>query len=302
MNILQKSNNWYEGYLSKTAQTVSFDQLENNYQVAHELIPQVQSIIDSIKDNRSLFALVMHQLRKIQPLRTDKQIEELKQFIEINQNNQDKQLTFPFEQQHKLMSTMEQEYMEAVKNGDIATARHMINNLSGIELKEYSLDRGTEHAPNGPFSGAPIYDLTENGIYDKDIYGFDGHRLYASGDPSDSQAFGIAMMCHNRPNMPITIYRSVPIEIKGGVNCIRPGDWVTTVRRYAVDHGESNLGGKGKFRICQKSVFARDIYNSGDSLLEFGYHPQQRFHSAIMKDKEGNVIPLSRRLLWKRNI
>jgi hypothetical protein len=53
---------------------------------------------------------------------------------------------------------------------------------------------------------------------------------------------------------------------------INKGDWVSTSKAYAVDHGKSNL--KNKYRILSKTVKAKDIFNSGDSIHEWGYHPQ----------------------------
>jgi hypothetical protein len=53
------------------------------------------------------------------------------------------------------------------------------------------------------------------------------------------------------------------------LNKINDGDWVTTVRQYAVDHGKSHLN--GKYKILSKTVKAKNIYGNGDSVVEFGY-------------------------------
>jgi hypothetical protein len=50
---------------------------------------------------------------------------------------------------------------------------------------------------------------------------------------------------------------------------INDGDWVTTVREYAIQHGKSHLG--NKFKILTKTVKAKNLYGNGDSILEFGY-------------------------------
>lgn len=50
---------------------------------------------------------------------------------------------------------------------------------------------------------------------------------------------------------------------------INHGDWVTTSREYAKQHGESSLG--GKYKIVSKTVPARKLFTSGDSWAEFGY-------------------------------
>lgn len=53
---------------------------------------------------------------------------------------------------------------------------------------------------------------------------------------------------------------------------INPGDWVTTVRQYAIDHGEAHLG--GKFKVLTKTVKAKDVYTDGNSIYEYGYDPE----------------------------
>jgi len=61
----------------------------------------------------------------------------------------------------------------------------------------------------------------------------------------------------------------LPVENDLSIN---PGDWVTTVRSYARDHGESAL--QGNYKILTKSVKVRDVFTNGDSIFEFGYDPQ----------------------------
>lgn len=56
---------------------------------------------------------------------------------------------------------------------------------------------------------------------------------------------------------------------------INPGDWVTPFRSYAVEHGESSLGGSGKYEIVKRRVRASDLYTAGDSLAEWGYDPAE---------------------------
>ena len=53
---------------------------------------------------------------------------------------------------------------------------------------------------------------------------------------------------------------------------INRGDWVTINRKYAVEHGESQLD--GKYSIISKVVRAKDIFTSGESIHEWGYEPQ----------------------------
>ena len=52
---------------------------------------------------------------------------------------------------------------------------------------------------------------------------------------------------------------------------INRGDWVTTVRSYAVGHGESTL--EGSYKILSKTVPAKHLFTDGNSIYEFGYDP-----------------------------
>lgn len=53
---------------------------------------------------------------------------------------------------------------------------------------------------------------------------------------------------------------------------INKGDWVSINKNYVKDHGES-LHGKGNYRILSKTVPAKHLYTNGDSIHEWGYHP-----------------------------
>lgn len=52
---------------------------------------------------------------------------------------------------------------------------------------------------------------------------------------------------------------------------INPGDWVTTSRAYAKEHGEDHLG--GKYKIISKTVMAKEVFTDANSIFEFGYYP-----------------------------
>ena len=131
-------------------------------------------------------------------------------------------------------------------------------------------DHRGDHSPADPDTGSPAYDVTLNGTYPKDVYSYEGLRYYGTGEPAlDSQAYGILQRLKNHPNHLLTVYRTVPKNVKGG---IKPGNWVTTIRKYAVDHGKANLS--NNYRIISKLVTARDIFTAGDSWLEWGYFPQ----------------------------
>lgn len=73
-----------------------------------------------------------------------------------------------------------------------------------------------------------------------------------------------------KPEGYVTVFRAVPSDTKKAA--IKAGDWVTTVKNYAVDHGLSVLG--DDFKVIEKKVPIKDLYGSADSILEFGYSPK----------------------------
>lgn len=143
---------------------------------------------------------------------------------------------------------------------------------SALQNKDYM---GGHEAPMAEDINAPIWDLTGkytgNKLYPEDVYSSNASRLYSSGMDYDPQAISILQSVKDRPNAKITIYRAVPKEVKGEINA---GDWVTIVRDYAKDHGESNLG--NNYKIVKKEVLARDLFTDANSIHEFGYDPQAR--------------------------
>ena len=50
---------------------------------------------------------------------------------------------------------------------------------------------------------------------------------------------------------------------------INNGDWVTTSRMYAKEHGESHLN--NNYKIVTKTVKASQLYTDGNSIFEWGY-------------------------------
>jgi hypothetical protein len=128
-----------------------------------------------------------------------------------------------------------------------------------------------------PLAGdsAPLFDLTGKytgqQIYPDDIYSYDARRMYSAGTDYDNEAISIMQSVKDRPNAKIDIYRAVPKDKPSKINT---GDWVTTVKQYAVEHGEDNLG--GNYKIIKQKANARDLFTDGNSIHEFGYDPQPR--------------------------
>lgn len=161
------------------------------------------------------------------------------------------------------------EYLAAVAGNKRRAAIKLLEQAAGVEEVDASFDREGAHDAPGPGAGSPIYDVTRDGTYPEDFYGPNGLKWYGAGDDTDAPAYSIIKGLEARPNAPVKVYRAVP---KDGAKKIIGGDWVATVRQYAKDHGEAALG--GDYKILSATVSARDLFTSGDSFAEYGYHPQ----------------------------
>lgn len=185
-------------------------------------------------------------------------------------------------------------YMAALESGNKREALRILHEAVGIEDVDASFDRGGAHTPSGPEDGSPLYDVSRAGTYPEDIYGPKGLMYYGTGeDAMDREAYALIKQFEAHPNMTVTVYRAVE---SGGAKKILPGDWVTTVRQYAKDHGEGHIS--GDYKIISARVYARDIFTSGDSWLEWGYHPQE-FKPEISKGAN-KMLPLQQKVAnWK---
>jgi hypothetical protein len=187
-------------------------------------------------------------------------------------------------------------FQEAREAGDMETARMALKafNASLKAMRELEAEweakqaqaapaapeepedyRGQHTAPDHE-SGAPLWDVTGNGIYPDDFY--QGLARQYLSDPDEQFVLGTVLGYHKRPNAGIKIYRSIPTGLPRKINV---GDWVTTSRRYAAEHGRASL--RNDYVIVSKTVAARDIFTAGDSLLEWGYDPQPRVARSPVK-------------------
>lgn len=124
--------------------------------------------------------------------------------------------------------------------------------------------RGSHIAPNAENYGAYLHDLT--GIMPKNVYTAEGKRLYGLNDPViDREWWTTAMKAKGNPDYEVEVYRAVP----KGVKNINNGDWVTTSKKYAQDHGESALN--GEYDLISKKVKAKTLSTAGDP-QEYGYY------------------------------
>lgn len=143
----------------------------------------------------------------------------------------------------------------------------------GASIKNVGEDilsyRGSHKAPNAKTYGATLDDLTK--ILPADVYTQQGKQLYGIGDRIiDSEWRTAALKAKGKPDAEIEVYRAVP----KGVKEINDGDWVSTSKKYAKDHGENTLN--GEYDIISKKVKAKTLSTEGYP-YEYGYNEVPNF-------------------------
>jgi len=140
------------------------------------------------------------------------------------------------------------------------------------ELSEY---QGHHEAPIDPEYHSPLHDMT--GMYPEDLYSHLGPRYYGDGS-QESQAMNnhshsIIMDVRNKPDAEVMVFRSVPYGVENRE--INPGDWVSTSKAYAVQHGRRYGNGEMShpegFRLLKRKARAKDLFSEGNSLHEYGW-------------------------------
>ncbi len=126
-------------------------------------------------------------------------------------------------------------------------------------------DYRMRHRPPGKHAGAPLHDLTANGIYPEDVY--DHPEWYTTGR-EELEGHRIARRVRHDPDAFVTMYRAVPCEVK---RTIRKGDWVTTSRAYAIRHGRHYEDPDFDMCVLSAETHARCLVTDGNSLAEYGF-------------------------------
>jgi hypothetical protein len=144
-------------------------------------------------------------------------------------------------------------------------AENYMQRMGGMQYAtDPSAYRGSHQAPNAAQYGGTLDNL--GAIMPADVYGSKGIRLYGLGNPKvDAEWFAAAYKAKGNPDQLVEVYRAVP----KGVKEINKGDWVTTSKTYAKDHGERALD--GDYEIVKKKVKASTLSSEGYP-YEFGYN------------------------------
>jgi hypothetical protein len=161
----------------------------------------------------------------------------------------------------------------------------------GMSIKNVGDDilsyRGSHQAPNARRYGATLDDLTK--ILPDDVYSSQGKQLYGIGDRAiDSEWRIAALKTRNKPDAEVEVYRAVP----KGVKDINDGDWVSTSKAYAKQHGESTLN--GEYDILTKKVKAKTLSTEGYP-YEYGYNKEFEFpqQGALDTAQKNAALPIS---------
>lgn len=195
------------------------------------------------------------------------------------------------------------EYRGAVASGDAETARRLLEEKAAE--KGYTSDtewRMNHRAPGNDGFSQSIDDVREM-FGGEQIYSRRAEQLYGEGRDYDWKAIRVIQQMRGKPDADVTVYRAVPKSVKD--SRLRKGDWVTTVREYAQEHGGREFSENGGYRIIAETVKSRDLYTDGNSIFEWGYDPEGEFAYQNTRnnvkrleptyDDEGELIPLSQR-------
>ena len=189
-------------------------------------------------------------------------------------------------------------YLNAVESVDTEKTNLLLQGAaekSGYKTSEYQM---SHEAPNkGDY---PITELAA--VYPEDIYSPQAFQYYGEGHPSDREAIQKLQRIRGRsPKSAITVYRAVPKGVKESMP--RNGDWVSTTRAYAEQHGKAYL--PEGYRVMSITTNVGNIFTDGNSIHELGFDDGKDYTYANTKnnrksvgvtyDDEGNVIPLSKR-------
>ena len=201
---------------------------------------------------------------------------------------------------------VDRRYTEAIEKNDLETARYLVEQmalLKGYSVTDFRIDH---QAPYKNGYDSRLDDVSPK--FGEDIYGKNAERYFGTYEGFDNESIYHIQAVRNKPDSYVTIYRAVPVSVKG--NQIRNGDWITLTRRYAEQHGKSNI--IGNYRVISKRVQAKNIYTDGNSIHEFGYDDGNNYYyrdttnyrklaDVITFDDQGNPIRLKDRFNYRNS-
>lgn len=226
----------------------------------------------------------------------------LKQLGEDNANKAEAEKKIRFSRVSTDIESLDTEYINAVKSGDMKKAQQMVNAAAAIA----GYNSSSSYQGTSAFNGAAPYG---NGYFNspeerKKAWDADPEHLEYEGDQTlgdyikngidvNSLSF-IALDPRNlraadnyrreaienirqaiqAKSDTITMYRSVPSDVKEG--SFRNGDWVTPSYSYAVDNASVH-GWGDNYRIIEQKVSVDEIWWDGNDIAEWGYGNEQDY-------------------------
>ena len=219
---------------------------------------------------------------------------------------------------------VDKRYMDALKRGDEATAREMLDEAArrkgyGDAESDYQ-GEGAWAAPANP--GYKSADERRADLENNTIFNVEDMALGYSAQPEDYFKYpkryaqdtphgrestqsiqkAIEAVKRGEKDVKVKVYRAVPTSVKEGK--LRNGDWVTPSRIYAEMHGNNRL--EGKYRIIEDEVPVDELWWDGNDANEWGYDNgkgykyknvknNRKSDDLVTRDDKGNVIPPSKR-------
>ena len=220
---------------------------------------------------------------------------------------------------------LDKQYMDALANGDDATAREMLDEAArrkGYDDTESAYQGvGAWAAPGNPgyesdkarrddweSSGSDVNleDIALGYAPQPDDY-FSHPERYSQNTPHGLESVkaintAIDAIKNGEKDVKVKVYRAVPTSVKEGK--LRNGDWVTPSKKYAEMHGTNRL--EGKYRIIEDEVPANQLWWDGNDANEFGFDDgkeykyknaknNRKLNDLVTYDDKGDVIPPSKR-------
>jgi site-specific DNA-cytosine methylase len=220
---------------------------------------------------------------------------------------------------------LDKQYMDALANGDDATAREMLDEAArrkGYDDTESAYQGvGAWAAPGNPgyesdkarrddweSSGSDVNleDIALGYAPQPDDY-FSHPERYSQNTPHGLESVkaineAIKAIKNGEKDVKVKVYRAVPTSVKEGK--LRNGDWVTPSKKYADIHGNNRL--EGKYRIIEDEVPATQLWWDGNDANEFGFDDgkeykyknaknSRKLNDLVTYDDKGDVIPPSKR-------
>lgn len=204
----------------------------------------------------------------------------------------------------------DKEYMELAKryqDGDMSVEprlRQLINQQATANGFDSDVSFRMSHtAPVNDGFNDSADDLSN--MFGEDIYSSNALHYFGMGDEyvkADRESLQAINNARGKPDRLITVYRAMPKDVKG--TSIGNGDWVTTSKEYVKEHGHHALN--GEYKIVSRLIPAKQLFNNGDSIHEWGIdtgedllrskvHDREKLNDLVTYDDKGKIIPLSKR-------